>query len=28
MMGMQKHDGTTPDLIEDERLFTGRLWNK
>ena len=26
--GMQKHNGTTPDLIEDEELFTVRLWNK
>lgn len=26
--GMQKHNGTTPELIEDEELFTVRLWNK
>jgi len=25
---MQKHNGTFPDLIEDEELFTVRLWNK
>jgi len=25
---MQKHNGTAPDLIEDEELFTIRLWNK
>lgn len=26
--GMQKHNGSTPDLIEDEELFTVRLWNR
>lgn len=26
--GMQKHNGTTPELIEDEELFAVRLWNK
>ncbi len=26
--GMQKHNGTMPDLIEDEELFTVRLWNR
>ncbi len=26
--GMQKHNGTYPDLIEDGELFTVRLWNK
>jgi ATP-dependent DNA helicase RecG len=26
--GMQEHNGTTPELIEDEELFTVRLWNK
>ena len=26
--GMQTHNGTTPELIEDEELFTVRLWNK
>jgi len=25
---MQKHNGTLPDLIEDEELFMVRLWNK
>jgi ATP-dependent DNA helicase RecG len=25
---MQKHNGTSPDLIEDEELFMVRLWNK
>jgi len=25
--GMQEHNGTTPDLIEDEELFIVRLWN-
>jgi len=25
---MQKHNGTSPDLIENEELFTVRLWNK
>ena len=24
---MQKHNGTSPDLIEDEEVFTIRLWN-
>ena len=24
--GLQKHNETTPDLIEDEELFTVRLW--
>ncbi len=26
--GMQTHNGTTPELIEDYELFTVRLWNK
>ncbi len=26
--GMQKHNGTSPDLIEDEERFMVRLWNK
>ena len=26
--GMRKHNGTMPELIEDEELFTVRLWNK
>jgi ATP-dependent DNA helicase RecG len=26
--GMQEHNGTTPELIEDEELFTVRLWNR
>jgi hypothetical protein len=26
--GMQKHNGSTPELIEDEELFTVKLWNK
>lgn len=26
--GMQKHNGSTPELIEDEELFTVRLWNR
>ncbi len=26
--GMREHNGTTPDLIEDEELFTVRLWKK
>ena len=26
--GMQNHNGTIPDLIEDEELFTVRLWNQ
>jgi type I restriction enzyme R subunit len=26
--GMQAHNGTTPELIEDEELFTVRFWNK
>jgi ATP-dependent DNA helicase RecG len=26
--GMQEHNGTTPELIEDEELFTVRLWSK
>ena len=26
--GMQDHNGTKPELIEDEELFTVRLWNK
>jgi len=25
---MQKHNGTSPDLIKDGELFTVRLWNK
>lgn len=25
---MQKHNGTSPDLIEDQELFMVRLWNK
>jgi ATP-dependent DNA helicase RecG len=26
--GMQDHNGTKPELIEDEELFTVRLWSK
>ena len=26
--GMQKHNGSTPELVEDEELFTVRLWNR
>jgi ATP-dependent DNA helicase RecG len=26
--GMQRHNGTLPDLIEDGELFTVRLWNE
>jgi ATP-dependent DNA helicase RecG len=26
--GMQDHNGTKPELIEDEELFTIRLWNR
>jgi ATP-dependent DNA helicase RecG len=25
---MQKHNGTSPDLIEEDELFMARLWNK
>ena len=25
---MQKHNGTSPDLVEDEELFLVRLWNR
>jgi len=25
---MQKHNGTSPDLVEDEKRFLVRLWNK
>lgn len=28
VQGMLKHNGTTPELIEDDELFTVRLWNK